>query len=136
MQDWSSYKEVFGASTNEDVLGPSYTGAFGIEYQANNVLENQNNNAFKLGIYKVGFRYSQTPLQIDNTTLTELGMSFGASLPLRFSGSGSSLNFGVELGQRGTTDGGLIQENFAAFRVGVSIMPGRFDNWFLKRKYN
>jgi hypothetical protein len=46
------------------------------------------------------------------------------------------LNFGVELGERGTTDNNLIQERFATFRVGLTIMPGRFDNWFMKRKYN
>jgi hypothetical protein len=136
LQDWSSYSEVFDGVAVNDALGLSYEGAFGLEYQKATDGKNQSNNAFSLGIYRVGLRYSQTPLQINNNVLTEIGMSFGASLPMRFSGSGSMLNFGVEVGERGTTDFNLIQERFLTLRVGLTIMPGRFDNWFYKRKYN
>jgi len=136
MQDWSTYSEEFNGSVVNDVLGLNYEGAVGLEYQKATDGKNQANNAFSLGVYRVGFRYSQTPLQINNNVLTEIGMSFGASLPMRFSGSGSMLNFGVEVGERGTTDFNLIQERFLTLRVGLTIMPGRFDNWFYKRKYN
>ncbi|MBL4702980.1 MAG: hypothetical protein JKY54_00540 [Flavobacteriales bacterium] len=136
MQDWSSYSEEFNGVTYNDVLGLSYEGAVGIEYQKTKDGENQSNSAFSLGIYKFGIRYRQTPLQINNTVLSEIGMSFGASIPMGVTRSGSMLNFGVEVGERGTTDNNLIQERFVTLRLGVTIMPGRFDNWFLKRKYN
>ncbi len=136
MQDWSTYEERFGDDAVTNVLGPSYQGSFGFEIQPQSDFNNQSYNAFELGVYKVGLRYYQTPLSINNTSLTEIGMSFGASFPMRFSGSGSSLNFGVELGERGTTDNQLIQERFVSLRVGLTITPGRFDNWFYQRKYN
>ena len=107
-----------------------------MEYQSASDVTNQANSTLSLGIYKMGLRYRQTPLQINNTILTEIGMSFGVSLPMRFSGSGSMINFGVEFGERGTTNDNLIQERFITARLGFSIMPGRFDNWFWKRKYN
>lgn len=136
MQDWSTYSEEFGGTETKDILGMSYEGALGIEYQPSNEVANQAHNAFKRAIYKFGFRYAQTPLQINNTSLTEIGMSFGLALPIQRAIPASMLNFGVELGERGTTDNNLIQERFATLRVGVTIVPGRFDNWFYKRKYN
>ena len=136
MQDWSSYSEEFDNVVTKDLLGPSFDGAFGLEYQKSSDVTNQANSTLSLGIYKIGFRYRQSPLQINNTILNEIGMSFGASLPMRFSGSGSMINFGIEFGERGTTDNNLIKERFITARLGLSIMPGRFDNWFWKRKYN
>jgi len=136
MQDWSSYSEEFGNESIQDILNPSYEGAFGLEYQKSSDVTNQSNSTMSLGIYKLGFRYNKTPLQINNTDLIEVGMSFGMSLPMRFSGSSSMINFGVELGERGTTENNLIQERFVSARIGLTIMPGRFDNWFWKRKYD
>ena len=136
MQDWSTYSEVFEGTVIKDLLNPSFDGTFGVEYQSASDVTNQANSTLSLGIYKMGLRYRQTPLQINNTILTEIGMSFGVSLPMRFSGSGSMINFGVEFGERGTTNDNLIQERFITARLGFSIMPGRFDNWFWKRKYN
>ena len=136
MQDWSSYSEEFDNVVTKDLLGPSFDGAFGLEYQKSSDVTNQANSTLSLGIYKIGLRYKQSPLQINNTILNEIGMSFGASLPMRFSGSGSMINFGIEVGERGTTDNNLIKERFITARLGLSIMPGRFDNWFWKRKYN
>lgn len=136
LQDWSNYSEKFGNETSEDILNPSYEGAFGIEFQNSSDITNQSKSTLALGIYKLGFRYNKTPLQINNTDLIEIGMSFGLSLPMRFSGSSSMLNFGMEFGERGTTDNNLIQERFISTRIGLTIMPGRFDNWFWKRKYD
>lgn len=135
-QDWSSYKEVFGSNTVEDQLANSIGFGFGLQYQPKNDFRDQSNGAFKLAKYRMGFRYDQTPLQIDNTQLNEVGMSFGVSVPMRYSFTSSMLNFGVEVGQRGTTDNNLIQERFVSLKVGLTIMPGRFDNWFYKRKYD
>jgi hypothetical protein len=39
---------------------------------------------------------------------------------------------GFEVGKRGTTNAGLIQENFFSVRLGMSLS----DLWFVKNKYN
>jgi hypothetical protein len=44
----------------------------------------------------------------------------------------SAINIGVELGQLGTLDGGLIKENYANIILGLSLS----DIWFIKRKYD
>jgi len=47
-------------------------------------------------------------------------------------GDFSNLNLGLEYGQRGTTNSGLIQENFFKLSIGLSLN----DQWFVKRKFN
>ncbi|MCF8339273.1 MAG: hypothetical protein K9I74_14985, partial [Bacteroidales bacterium] len=60
---------------------------------------------------------------------SEFGISFGVGLPIK--NSQSSINLGVEIGQRGTTDNNLIEENYVKFTLGLAI----FERWFLQRKY-
>lgn len=79
--------------------------------------------------YRLGFYYMKTPLNLKNKHLDELGMSFGLGLPLRR--SKSTVNLSLIMGKRGTTEMGLIQENFIRFTVGVNV----HENWFFKTKY-
>lgn len=80
-------------------------------------------------VYRAGVRFEQTGLQVNNQSIDEFGISFGVGLPLT---GFSSANIGVEFGKRGTTQQGLVEENFIAFRLGLSLN----DRWFIKRKYN
>ncbi len=80
--------------------------------------------------YRAGFRYENTGLVINNESIKDAAVSAGFGFPI---GSGfSSINIGVEYGQRGTTKAGLIQENYANFSVGLTFN----DRWFIKRKYD
>ena len=81
-------------------------------------------------VYRAGFRYDGTGLIVNNESINEFGISFGLGLPvgLEF----SNINLGIELGQRGTKDSGLIQENFMRLSIGLSLN----DKWFTKRKFN
>ena len=81
-------------------------------------------------VYRAGFRYDGTGLVVNNESINEFGISFGLGLPvgLEF----SNINLGIELGQRGTKDSGLIQENFMRLSIGLSLN----DKWFTKRKFN
>lgn len=81
-------------------------------------------------VYRAGFRYEETGLNINNQAINEFGISFGVGLPLgkQF----SNLNIGFEYGQRGTTEANLIKENF----YGVFISLSLNDLWFQKTKYN
>ncbi|WP_372937756.1 hypothetical protein [Seonamhaeicola sp.] len=88
------------------------------------------NNYFKRTVYRAGFRYEDTGLNINSEAIKEFGISFGVGLPL--SGGISSANVGFEIGKRGTTNNNLIQENFINLQLSLSLG----DRWFQKRKYN
>ena len=81
-------------------------------------------------VYRAGFRYDETGLIVNDEPINEFGMSFGLGIPIGT--FFSNANLGIELGQRGTKDSGLIQENFLRLSIGLSLN----DKWFTKRKFN
>lgn len=85
---------------------------------------------WKRAVYRAGFRVEKTGLNIENESIDEFGISFGVGLPVgrRF----SNVNLGFEIGQRGTTNKNLIEENFINFQISLSLN----DRWFEKRKYD
>lgn len=80
--------------------------------------------------YRAGFRYENTGLVINNLSILDRAVTFGFGLPL--SGTFSNINIGVELGKKGTTNAGLVEENYSNISVGFSFN----DSWFQRRKYN
>lgn len=84
---------------------------------------------FKRIVYRAGIKYEQTGLIVDSESIKDAGFSVGLGLPI--TGSFSNINFGFELGKRGTTSSSLVQENYAKFSVGLSFN----DRWFVKRKF-
>jgi len=85
---------------------------------------------FKRLVYRGGFRYEQTGLTIDNQSIDEFGISFGVGMPV--GRLFSNINLGFEYGQRGTTDFGLVKEDFFNFSIGLSLN----DKWFRQIKFN
>jgi hypothetical protein len=77
-------------------------------------------------IYRGGFRYENTGLVLNNKSINDYAITFGLGLPIGL----SKINLGVELGKRGTTTSGLIEENYVNVTVGLSLS----DLWFIKRK--
>jgi hypothetical protein len=80
-------------------------------------------------VYRAGVRMEETGLVVNGEEISEFGMSFGVGLP-----AGrmlSNVNLGFEYGQRGTTDSGLVQENFFNAKLSLSLN----DRWFVKRKF-
>ncbi|MEI6576243.1 MAG: hypothetical protein WCO63_08715 [Bacteroidota bacterium] len=84
---------------------------------------------FKKVTYRAGLRYSETYLQLRGNRLTEAGITLGVSLP--FPKSRSRVNLGMEIGRKGTTNNGLLKENF----VKLSISATAFEYWFIRRKF-
>jgi hypothetical protein len=80
--------------------------------------------------YRAGLRYNQTGMIVNNKEINNFGITFGFGLPL--GNNFSNLNLGFELGRRGTTDAGLIEESYFKVNVGLSLN----DKWFIKRKIN
>ena len=80
--------------------------------------------------YRAGFRFEETGLSIENQDINEFGISFGVGLPIGRAFSNANLSF--EYGQRGTTDAGLVKEDF--FKVGLSLSLN--SKWFVPNKFN
>ncbi len=85
---------------------------------------------FSRVVYRAGFRYEETGLNINNESIDEFGISFGVGLPV--GRLFSNANIGIEYGQRGTKDFGLVREDF--FNVSISLSLN--DKWFRKIKFN
>jgi len=90
---------------------------------------NSFSNYAKRIVYRAGLKYDKTGLIVNSESINDIGFTLGLGLPI--TGSFSNVNFGFEMGKRGTTAAGLIQENYANFSVGFSFN----DRWFEKRKF-
>jgi hypothetical protein len=87
-------------------------------------------NTLKRTTYRIGLEFQQTPYYLNQTNINDIGINFGASLPLN---QLSLMNFAIKVGQRGTTDNGLIQENYINFTLGFSLND---NSWFFKRVFD
>lgn len=88
--------------------------------------------------FRAGYRQEISGILINDIPLDQTGISFGISLPLggfysanNVSGF-SNFNIGIELGERGVNEAGLVRERFWTVRAGLSLN----DLWFIKRQYN
>ena len=79
-------------------------------------------NYFSRIIYRGGFRYETSGLEIKNETIKDYGMNFGLGLPVGI----SKIDIGFEFGKRGTIKQNLIQENYFNLSIGLSLS----DKWF------
>jgi hypothetical protein len=85
---------------------------------------------FERVVYRGGFRFENTGLVINNQPIEDVAATFGLGMPLR--GAFSNINLGVEFGNKGTKNAGLVREHYMNFSIGLSLN----DKWFQKSKYN
>ena len=88
------------------------------------------NNYFQRMTYRGGFKFENTGLVINNTSIKDRSMTLGLGFPI--SGTFSSLNIGAEYGTRGTTNNGLVKEDYFSINLGFIFN----DKWFRKTLYN
>jgi hypothetical protein len=81
--------------------------------------------------YRAGLKYEKTGLVVNNESINDYGFTLGLGLPLSQVIGASNLNIGFEMGRRGTTTAGLIQENYMNVFVSLSLN----DRWFIKRRF-
>ncbi|HSI70917.1 MAG TPA: hypothetical protein VK941_11830 [Gillisia sp.] len=81
-------------------------------------------------VYRAGIRFEETGLNINNESINEFGISFGLGLPAGTNFSNANVSF--EYGQRGTTNSGLIKENFFKLSLSLSLS----ERWFLQRRFD
>ena len=87
------------------------------------------NSYFQRARYSFGVNRTKLPYIVNNQTLTDFGINFGASLPV----SGfSSLDLAAKIGRLGESGNGLVRENYFKIVIGATIN----DRWFIKRRYD
>ncbi|WP_009032999.1 hypothetical protein [Indibacter alkaliphilus] len=86
-------------------------------------------NIFKRSTYRFGIEYQQTPYILANIQVEDIGINFGGSVPIN---SLSLTNYAIKIGTRGTTENGLIRENYINFSLGFSLND---NTWFYKRVF-
>lgn len=123
MQMWSQYTAL-GENAN---LSNSQRMTAGFQYQPRQA---GRGNYMSVVQYRLGAKYFQTALELNNTVLTETSVNFGMSFPApyhsRLGEPVARATFNVEYGFRGTTSNNLIKEEFFRVSLGVTIN----DKWF------
>ncbi len=137
-------------TSNKWFLGAEYTNIQAEDFNfvtPNQDVSYQNASQYRLGgfyipqynsltsyfnriVYRAGIRFEETGLHINNEAINEFGISFGVGLPA--GNNFSNLNLGIEYGQRGTTNSGLVNENFLKLSISLSLN----DKWFVQRKFD
>ena len=83
---------------------------------------------FKLVQYQAGVSLSNSYLTLNNINPLNIELTAGAGLPFR---NGSKMTVAFAWGKRGTTDEGLIRENYMRMTLCISFA----ERWFMKRMY-
>ncbi|WP_143959397.1 hypothetical protein [Litoribacter populi] len=122
-QDFSKYRSFDGAT---GVMNNSFKVALGGQYIPDLF---SIESVFARSMYRFGVEFEQTPYLVNNTAINDLGINFGASIPMN---QLSLMNVAMKLGTRGTTDNGLVQENYFKVSLGFSIND---NSWFYKKVF-
>ncbi|MFT3884798.1 MAG: hypothetical protein QM724_05020 [Flavobacteriales bacterium] len=125
-RDWSALKLNVADHALPAPLRSTMTYAAGARFQPA-----YDGNVFARSIYRAGLRYGDDYREVFGRSLTATSVTLGLSMPINAAQTNSYIHFGVEAGQHGTTEGGLIQERWLMFRVGFSITPWKGERWFV-----
>ncbi len=121
-QDWSNINSINSDNsyTTDELIN------IGLEYTPN--IFSLRNYLKKIS-YRTGFYYNNSYLTINNKQINNYGITFGLGFPL--GNQRTSLNMSYTYGKRGTTNNGLIEENYSSFGINLTL----YDFWFIKRKF-
>jgi len=120
--NWAHYA-VDGVS---DSLANSYKIALGGNYTPNPTsLKYISRITLSLGA-----NYEQTYLKLNDIQLNKFGVNFGIQFPVLVKRSKTSFGASFEYGQMGTTQSGLIKENY--FKATISVRV--HEPWYQRRK--
>lgn len=100
--------------------------SFGVEYRPS-----YNTTGFwKQLMLRGGASYENTPYVFNGTSINQLSLYAGFSIPLDFERGGyaNTIDVGFQYARRGTTDNKLIQENI--YKINVSLSFGEL--WFIQ----
>ncbi|PSK92550.1 hypothetical protein [Taibaiella chishuiensis] len=125
--DWSKFSN-FG--NRDRIAQNAYRMSVGGEITPNSSAVK---NYFSTVTYRLGAYYGKDNLQFDNTNITYVGGTVGATFPLKRNyNQFGRVNTALDIGQRGTIQNNLAREFYVKFTLGFSLN----DIWFQKRKYD
>ncbi len=99
----------------------------GVEYTP---YSNYRERGFRRLYYRLGGSMENSYLIIEGVPVNSISLSAGVGIPLK--NDFSMINLTLEAGKNGTTNKGLIQENYLMLHVNLSLR----DIWFMKPKYD
>ncbi|MCD4832766.1 MAG: hypothetical protein K8R31_03150 [Bacteroidales bacterium] len=121
-QDWSNIESLNNSSNFET----DESFKFGLAYTPDKY---SLRNYHKKISYKAGMYLNNSYIKLNNEQIKNYGITFGLGFPI--ANQRTSLNLSCTIGKRGTTDNGLIEENYTAFGINITL----YDFWFIKRKF-
>ena len=127
IQDWTNYRDIDGQALT------SYTRAFRLAAGGEFIPDIQTNKFSNVISYRFGIHFERTPFLVNEQNVNDLGVNFGASLPLNGFWGRSHVNIGVTLGRRGNVENGLVRENYVKLSFGFSIQD---VTWFTRTRFN
>jgi len=123
-QNWGNlnYKGLSYALVNSNHFGAGFEYAKKLTYR---------DVSFEKRFFQAGFFYNDSYLKIADQQINGYGITLGAGM--NFLRSNLGLQASVELGTRGTTNSGLIKENYSQVNLTISYR----DFWYVKvKKYD
>ena len=123
MQDFSKYRNFFGESLS---LQSAQKVGLGVQFVPDFT---DFDKLLNRSTYRMGLEWMRTPYFINQTTINDIGINFGTSIPVN---NLSLVNMAMKVGRRGTVDNGLIREAYVNFSFGFSIND---NSWFYKRVF-
>lgn len=125
---WSKYENEAKPDTGRELMD-SWRVAMGLEFIPDII---SYNNYFRRMRYRFGAFYQTDPRNLNGDQLNAYGLSIGFGFPLIMPRQQTSfINFAVEAGQSGLTDG--LHETFVRMTLGFTLND---NSWFFKRKFN
>jgi hypothetical protein len=122
-EQWSRVKNT----TTNYTLVNSERYSTGLEYNFRRTYYNQTVEGI---VAQIGFSYLNSNLMVKQNQITDISGTAGVSIPNR----NGALRYyvGIEIGQRGTTSGGLIKETYFNGVLHFSLR----DIWFIRKVYD
>lgn len=124
---WSGFSSQYAPGMNVGIAASSYKAGIGGEYTP--AAENSRRYLSR-ATYRLGASIGNDYLQLATVQLPFYNVTAGFSMPFRR--SLSQLHAAVEVGALGTTNNGLMRQNYVRVTVGLSLN----DLWFIRPKYN
>jgi hypothetical protein len=123
LQDFRKYENFFGEQLD---LQAARKVGLGFQFVPDYI---SFDNLLLRGTYRIGIEWMQTPYYLNQTSINDIGLTLGTSIPVS---QLSLFNVAFKAGQRGTLDNGLIRENYVNFTIGLSLND---NSWFYKRVF-
>lgn len=121
-----NYTNWSNLSNSLDNITDSYSFRTGFQYTPD---KEALKSYFKKISYRFGAYYKEGYYQFENNNIEDYGITFGLGLPLQY--QKTNFNLSLQLGRKGTTNNGLIEEEYAIVNFSITF----HDFWFIKHKY-